>query len=248
MKKIILLFLFIIYNSQFTIHNSFSQTPAKPQEKAILYLNGTAHIGNGKIIEHAAIGFKDGKLNFVAENSSTIDRSQYAEIIDATGKHIYPGFIIPNTTIGLQEIEAVRATLDYNEVGSINPNIRSIIAYNTDSKIIPTIRTNGILLAQIVPQNGLIQGTSSIVELDGWNWEDAVYKTDDGIFVNFPKMLVNTSHIEEKDRTEKLIQNEKKLEELKSFFTDAKAYSEVTQIINLGYEKKFKNGGNAWNF
>jgi hypothetical protein len=77
-------------------------------------------------------------------------------------------------------------TRDYSERGSINPNVRTIIAYNTDSEIIPTIRFNGILMAQPAPTSGLVSGTSSVVQLDAWNWEDAAYKTDDAMFINWP--------------------------------------------------------------
>ena len=204
-----------------------AQIPAKPQVKSLLLLNATAHLGNGQVIEKSAVGFKEGKINLVTDASTTIDRTAFEEIIDVSGKHIYPGFIIPNSTIGLREIDAVRATLDYQETGSINPNVRAIIAYNADSKIIPTIRSNGVLLAQITPRYGMIPGTSSIVELDAWNWEDAVYKTDDGIHVNWLKMFSSTGWWAEPGTINKNDQKEEQLSALKNFFRNAKAYCEV---------------------
>lgn len=48
------------------------------------------------------------------------------------------------------------------------------------------MRFNGILTAQIAPYGGLVAGTSSIVQLDAWNWEDAAIKTDDGIHIHWP--------------------------------------------------------------
>ena len=87
------------------------------------------------------------------------------------------------------EVPAVRATNDVFEIGELNPNIRSIVAYNTDSKITNTLRSNGILLANIVPEGGLISGSSSVVQLDAWNWEDAAYKTDGGIHFNMPSLI-----------------------------------------------------------
>ena len=111
-------------------------------------------------------------------------------MVDLKGKHVYPGIIAPATNLGLIEVSTVRASADYNEVGDINPNIHSIFAYNTDSKVINTLRSNGILLAHIVPSGGTISGTSSVVQLDAWNWEDAAYKTDNGIHLNMP-LLVN---------------------------------------------------------
>ena len=160
-------------------------TPAGPQETPLLLTGATAHLGNGQIIENAIIGFDKGKLTIVAKSGEAVNKSGY-EIVDVTGKHIYPGFILPATDLGLAEVSSVRATLDNDETGLINPNVRSIIAYNTDSELIPTLRFNGILIAQIRAFGGLISGTSSIVQLDAWNWEDAIFQADEGIYMNWP--------------------------------------------------------------
>ena len=204
-------------------------------------MNGTAHIGNDSIIQNSMIGIKDGKIVEVIDVSKNKVTGTYDEKIDATGKQIYPGFIAPNSTLGLNEIESVRATADFKEVGTTLPNVRSLIAYNTDSKIIPTIRTNGILLAQITPRGGMVSGTSSIVMLDGWNWEDATYKTDDGIHVNWPKM--QTRKFNEEDEIfvgpyEKNKEYIKQTDKLKKLFADAKAYNEtdVKEEKNLRFE------------
>ena len=97
--------------------------------------------------------------------------------------------IAPNTCLGLEEVEAVRSTRDFFEVGVFNPSIRSIIAYNTDSQIIPTVRSNGIPLAQIVPQGGTISGRSSLVYTEADNWEDALVSNDNLIFTLAHKSL-----------------------------------------------------------
>ena len=169
---------------------SISLIPAlSAQTKSVLIVNATAHLGTDSVIQNSLIGIRDGKIELVANaTTARIDKTKYDEVIEASGKHVYPGFIAPNSTLGLTEIEAVRATNDFREVGSILPHIRSVIAYNTDSKIIPTVRTNGVLLAQVTPRGGIISGTSSIVQLNGWNWEDAVYKIDDGVHINWPRI------------------------------------------------------------
>ena len=217
---------------------SFAQNPAPalPQKDAILILNGTAHIGNGKIILNSAIGIKDGKLILVADATRIkFDKDAYKVVVDATGKQVYPGFINCNSNLGLTEIDLVRSTRDFNEVGEFNPNVRSIIAYNTDSKIPPTVRSNGVLLVQIVPQGGVISGQSSVVELDAWNWEDAAYKIDEGIHLNWPRMytiLNNPNETEEIQRQK--IQNNLNAVEL--VFKEAKAYS----LNNSPLEKNLK--------
>ena len=182
MKSLIILIITFISISSFAQR----MVPAPVQDTAIVLLGGTAHLGNGTVINNSAIGFENGKITFVADASTIkIDKSK-SKVIDCTGKQIYPGIIAANTIMGLQEIELVRATLDYAEVGSYNPNVRSLIAYNADSKVIPTVRSNGILLCQVVPQGGVISGSSSVMQMDAWNWEDAQVKADDGIHLNWP--------------------------------------------------------------
>jgi imidazolonepropionase-like amidohydrolase len=206
---------------------SFAQNPApaKPQSEPILVMNGTAHLGNGQVIQNAVLGFDKGKLILVGDATTVrLDKSSYKRVIDANGKQIYPGFIACNTSIGLTEIDAARATRDNYEVGDLNPNVRSIIAYNTDSKLTPTIRTNGILLAQVVPAGGTITGQSSVVELDGWNWEDAAYKSDEGIHLNWPNMFIRKSDKPEEETRQKENMN-KALNGIEQLFKEAKAYS-----------------------
>ena len=108
------------------------------------------------------------------------------EVINANGKHVYPGFIVSNGTLGLVEVDAVKASNDLAEMGTFNPHIRSIIAYNAESKIVESMRPNGVLLGQVVPRGGRITGTSSVVQYDAWNWEDAAIKMDNGIHINWP--------------------------------------------------------------
>ncbi|MDH7444279.1 amidohydrolase family protein [Aquimarina sp. 2201CG14-23] len=180
MKKVLYIALLLIFNFG---NVTAQQTPAKAQSEVITISGAIAHIGNGEVIENSIIIFENGKITDVGSKGSTATKGK---VIDATGKHVYPGFIAPNSTLGLVEISAVRATDDDSEVGSFNPHIRSIIAYNAESKIVESMRPNGVLIAQTTPRGGWISGTSSIVQLDAWNWEDAAIKTDDGIHMNWP--------------------------------------------------------------
>lgn len=163
------------------------QTPAPKQTTTYSIVGATAHIGNGKLIENSLIIFTDGKVSFVGESNSST-QSQ-GTIINATGKHVYPGFIAANTTLGLGEIDAVKASMDTDEIGGILPHIRSIIAYNAESKIVESMRPNGVLMGQITPRGGTISGSSSIVQFDAWNWEDAAIKLDQGIHLNWPSSV-----------------------------------------------------------
>ena len=163
-------------------------TPAAQQTQKIRIYNVQIHVGNGTLIQHGEVGFTNGKFDYVG--TAPKDIAAYEVNIDGGGKHLYPGFILTNSTIGLREIDAVRSTLDYDESGEITPEVRAITSYNADSKLIPTIRFNGILIAQSTPRSGLISGQSSVVQLDAWNWEDAAIKMEDGVHLNWPNRFM----------------------------------------------------------
>ncbi|MBL4904460.1 MAG: amidohydrolase, partial [Flavobacteriaceae bacterium] len=170
------------------IGNSFAQqTPASKQAKAFSIEGATAHLGDGTVIENSLIMFSEGKIKFVG--SATMKIGRMGTIINGKGKHVYPGFIAANSTLGLGEIDAVKATLDQDEIGTMLPHIRSLIAYNAESKVVESMRPNGVLMGQITPRGGIISGTSSIVQFDAWNWEDAAIKINDGIHMNWPNTV-----------------------------------------------------------
>jgi len=143
--------------------------------------------------------------------------------IDVSGKQVYPGLIIMQSQLGLSEIDGVSATVDNTEIGDFNPSVRSTIAYNAESELIAVARSNGITLAQIIPQGGTISGLSTVMNLDAWNWEDAVYNEDEGMWLSWPSyysrrgygggatMQENTNYAKE-------------VQDLESIFTEAKAY------------------------
>ncbi len=194
-------------------------------KKRVLLRGGTAHLGNGQVIETSYISFIDGKLELVSDMKGIkIDPRSFDTILDLEGKHIYPAIISPNTILGLQEAEAVRASSDYNEVGGMNPNVRSLIAYNTDSKILPTVKTNGVLYTQCTPRNGLICGSSSILATEGWNWEDAVLKADDGVHINFPRSIQKSGWWAEPEPSGKNTKFDDELVALNTFFDEASSY------------------------
>ena len=199
----------------------------------ILYLGGKAHLGNGEFIDVSAISVNNGKFEMVA-NAKTIriNPQAFDTIIHIYDHHVYPAFIATNTTLGITEISAVRATNDYRETGTFKPHVRSLIAYNAESVIIPTIRSNGVLLAQIAPQGGRITGSSSVMKLDGWNWEDAVLKADDGIHLNWPPYFVQTGWWAEPGDIEKTKEYDKQCQEMEDYFVKSKSFYESKSTVN----------------
>lgn len=216
----------IIYSMLFflIIGNSFAQqTPASKQTKAFSIEGATAHLGDGTVIDDSLIMFANGKITFVGSAKMKIART--GTVINAKGKHVYPGFIAVNTTLGLAEINSVKATLDYDEIGTMNPHIRSLIAYNAESKLIEVMRPNGILMGQITPRGGTISGTSSIVQFDAWNWEDAAFKVDDGIHMNWPSSITSGRWWLGEDPAAKMDKNYvKNINGLNDYLNEAKVY------------------------
>jgi hypothetical protein len=224
MKQIsILAFIFsVLYSVAVSAQNP---VPAPPQSKRVLITGATAHIGNGTVISNSVIGFAEGKITVVGDATLVrIDKSQYDTILVADGSHIYPGLIALNTQLGLNEIEAVRATRDQSETGGLNPSIRSAVAYNTDSRVIPTVRSNGILLAEVTPNGSRLSGQSSVMQLDAWNWEDALYKEGTGIHMNWPFMRIFKAK-GSKPEEQQLENMKERLADIRQLFTDAAAYA-----------------------
>ncbi len=204
--------------------NHTQNIPGPVQKEAIGIRGASIYCGDGRIIQDGIIAFEKGKITYLGETSTApINNQDKYQWIEAKGKRIYPGFIAMQSQLGLSEIEAVKATNDYNELGQFNPHIRSVIAYNTDSEVLPTVRNNGILLTQIAPEGGVISGQSSVMQLDAWNWEDAIVKNDEGIFMNWPSppSPLRTDENAGKARDE----YEMFFQKLSIFFDEAKAYS-----------------------
>lgn len=196
----------------------------------ILLLNGYLHDGNGETMQSALIGIKKGEIDLIKNSLAyTYNKEDWDTIIDLKGQHIYPGFVAPNSTLGITEIDAVKATRDFDEVGTYNPHIRSQIAFNVESKVISTVRTNGVLISQATPRGGVISGSSAVMKLGGWNWEDATISSNDGIHLNWPSSFPGR---EWKTKTDNKNYIQRK-QEIYDFFSMALAYSKATK-----FEKK----------
>ncbi|MBD2701508.1 amidohydrolase family protein [Spirosoma sp. BT702] len=224
---------------------SFAQNPAPggAQTKTIALMGGTVHIGNGQVIPNGVVLFSNGIITNVVDGTTVRLDLTNVETISVAGKHVYPGIISPASTVGLQEVGAVRATVDKQETGILNPNVRALIAYNTDSEIIPTIRNNGVLFSQAMPQGGTVSGSSSVMMSDGWNWEDAVLKKDDGIWLNWPNYLAREFSLE--DFSTVVRKNERRtqaIEALRTTFTEAKAYAALTNPMPMNLKLESMKG------
>jgi imidazolonepropionase-like amidohydrolase len=234
MKKYLIIILALCCNIIATAQDNIS--PAKPQTGTIIIKNATVHTGTGKVLNNTSIQITNGKIEKIGADLSV--PSGNAKIVDATGLQVYPGFILSNTTIGLREIGSqVKGSNDFNELGELNPNVRSIVAYNTASKIINTLRSNGILFASVTPEGSLVAGTSSVVQFDAWNYEDAVYNKDNALHFYMPSLLIKPNRNGDLPTGDPLKISRDKIESVKQFFRQAKMYSATSnESTNLKFE------------
>ena len=215
--------------------------PAAKQNKKTAIVGATVHVGNGQVIENGTVVFDNGKIVYAGDAAAA---PKAENTIDAKGKQVYPGLILPASNLGLQEISGVRGSTDINEIGEFNPSVRSIAAYKAESVIINTLRLNGILLAHTIPGGQLIAGQSSVVQLDAWNFEDAAYKTDMGMHFYMPSLLSRGGGrgfgrgFGGAPAGDPIKEALDKIESVKAIFREAKAYHQkgADKQINLKLE------------
>lgn len=239
MKKLIIAaFALLPFTSSFAQDDVY---PAKEYKGLLFIKNGTVHVGNGQVLENATIKISNGKIEQIGTNLPI--PMDDVKVFDATGKHVYPGLILSNSNLGLVEVNSIRASSDASEIGDYNAGIRSIVAYNTDSKVINTLKQTGVLLANVVPQGGIISGTSSVVQLDAWNWEDAAYVMDNAVHYNMPDLFARPNRFggffgSQGPQGDPVKQGLEEIEQTKSFLKEARAYalSADKKETNLKFE------------
>lgn len=159
--------------------------PGAPQVKPIAIVGGTVHTVSGEVIEGGVVVFDKGRIVAVGKGAAV---PAGAEVVDAKGKHVYPGLVDACTDLGLTEIESIRATRDTAETGSVNPNVRAERAVNPDSEQIPVARANGVLLTITAPEGGTVSGLSACLRMDGWTWEEMLVRGATGMHMNWPSV------------------------------------------------------------
>ena len=214
MKNLLIIFLLTL-----TVFAN-EQIPAPPQKNPIILKNGFIHTISNGVIE-GSILFNKGKIIRIAKY---ITPPKDCEVIDLKGKHVYPGMIAAVSGLGLVEINAVAVTNDHSERGDFNPNVRTNVAFNPDSEIIPTTRSNGILIANVIPASGLVSGQSSVMMLDGWTWENATLSFPSGLHINWPNMNSGARTDNDKKRLKAAKQQ---LDDLEKMIKDARAYARL---------------------
>lgn len=214
---------------------------AAPQTQPIVINNAVVHTISGEVIANGHVTFAGGNITSVGTGPGERVAGQEPKIIDAQGKHVFPGLIGANTVMGLVEVNAARATRDSNEVGEFTPEVRPAVALNPDSTLIPVARTNGVLLTGVMPMGGLVPGRVSVVRHDGWTWEDMTVKDDAGLLVNWPNLRPVSAPWMTRSESEQLDEIRKNVQKINDFFDAAAAYhaaraSDKTLPTDLRYE------------
>jgi imidazolonepropionase-like amidohydrolase len=197
------------------------QVPGAPQKQPVALTNVTIHPVSGPTIEKGTLVFDGGKIAAIGLDAAIPEN---AEKIDLAGKHVYPGLFEPLNDIGLVEINSIRATIDAQEIGQLNPNVRAVVAINPDSEIIPTTRSNGILLSLAAPYGGLMSGRSGVIQHDGWTWEDMTLKADVALHIQWPQTL-GGGRRGRGSAEESTSRAEQGIEQLRQALADARAYA-----------------------
>ena len=200
--------------------------PGKAAATPVLLTGLTVHSVTSGVSTDTDVLIADGKIKAIGKD---LTAPEGATVMALDGKHLYPGLIALANQLGLIEIEAVRSTDDSTEVTQTNPDIRAKVAYNADSEVIPTIRSNGFAYAMVYPSGSMLMGQSSLMQLDAWNYQDAVVADATGLHVRWPNASTLGSRWNPKPADEVRKANAEQLEALQQHFKDAKAYYDAEQ-------------------
>ncbi len=203
-------------------------TPPPPQREPLLLRNATLHPVSGPVISGASLLIEAGRIKALGTN---VAAPAGAQVVDLGGRHVYPGMIAADSSLGLAEIRSVGASMDSNETGALNPNARAVVAFNADSELLPVTRGGGVLAALAVPEagrTGLIAGTSALLQLEGWNWQDMALLPEAGLHITVPRLRLNSALFPtqpEARLAEMRRSTEARLKLLDDAFESAKAYA-----------------------
>jgi imidazolonepropionase-like amidohydrolase len=215
------------------------EVPGELPAGAVILEHATIHTAN-EVIEDGVLVMNGGKIKSVGKFSDSADeksegkdvgndRGDPSTTIDLSGKHLFPGLINADSAIGLVEIDSVRATLDFSEVGSINPNVRGGVAFNPDSELIPVARAGGVLLSLCAPRGGFVCGQSSLMRLDGWTGAKMTMVPVVGIHVRWPSASRRRRGSDDSANKERADRRAKQFQEFRDLLMQARLYDALTK-------------------
>lgn len=200
--------------------------PLPTSAATTLYKAAHVHTASGTNFSPGQVLVRDGRI---VEVGPTV-RTRADQTVDLGAWHLFPGLIAADVQLGLTEIDSVRATVDRREVGEFTPDVRSWIAVNPESELIPVTRANGITHVEVSPQGGPVAGQSGVLALAGWTWEQMLVRGPAALHVEWPAMRLNTAppgRTRPKPLDEQAKDRDRAFKALADFFDEARAYDQA---------------------
>ncbi|MBV8897170.1 MAG: amidohydrolase family protein [Acidobacteriaceae bacterium] len=208
-------------------------------DNSVLVQNVDIHPVAGADIHGGAVLVIDGKI---AEVGTQVTAREGVRVVDGHGLQLYPGLINAATNVGLEEIEALRDTIDLDEIGSFNPELRAQVAFNPSSEHIDVTRASGITTVISLPGTGarggrggggpVIAGQGALMHLEGWTWEDMAVNPSAVMDMVFPEIqsggrggfMAAFLGTPTRTFTEAEKEYKQQLEKIDQFFAEARRY------------------------
>ncbi len=225
-------------------------------EDSVLITNVNIHPVTAPEIKNGSVLVVDGKI---AEVGTAVSAGEGARTVDGHGLDLYPGLINAATNVGLSEISAIRDSVDLDEIGLFNPELRAEIAYNPSSEHIDVTRASGITAVISLPGSGssgfglasagggtIIAGQGALMHLEGWTWEEAAVKRSAVMDMLFPQIQTIPRQfavfLGTAPRTYTDLEKEyrQRLEQLSDFFEQARRYEKAKSAPGPDFRRDAK--------
>lgn len=210
-----------------------AQITEKAEYGKFAITNATIHTVTDGVIENGTVLIDGEKIVFVGRKAKI---TPDYERIDASGKHVYPGFMDSGTELGLQEIGAVAVTRDQAELGEFNPHERAFTAINPSSVSIPVTRVNGVTHVISMPVSGRISGKATLIDLYGYSPDSMAVQPNAALHLNWPSSQKRGSWDHRKEEEIKK-EYQKNMKELNDFWSKSEFYNKMM----TAYEKDPSN-------
>ncbi len=161
---------------------STAQQVEKSTYTTVALINATVETVTKGTLVNATVIIRDG---IIADVGTSVSIPSDAQVIDCKGLTIYPGMVDGGTHLGLQEIESISVTQDYDEIGELTPEMDALTAVNPNSVLIPVTRVSGVTSVITYPTGGLFPGTAALIHLHGYTPEQ-MFGGFKAIVINFP--------------------------------------------------------------
>lgn len=162
------------------------EAPALGPHKPIVISGGKLLTITHGTIDGGVLVIDKGKIAAVGAAGS-VKVPANAQVIDARGMTVYPGFIDSESHLGLTEISAERNTNDLVEPSDeIMPHMHVADAFHAESALIPVARYNGITNAIVAPESrDTLPGQDSFIQLAGADASHMLLVRDIAMPLNF---------------------------------------------------------------